>query len=339
VVAPALRRRALQLICFLTLIAAWTLDMFSPQLFVVAILLSVPIALSSLTLNQRFTFQLIVVALIANASAGWFNAYQEHFRWQPIAVGDRLLAGLSILLVGTLTIKAQQAAQRSGELAERHARSEVMRDLIYALSHDLRTPLAAAGMTMRQALNGSYGRLPPQYRDILGRQIAANEELNRLAETLLLVARYESGDQSERRETVNLNSVARSVIEELRPLWEFKEIRAAFESDLEQIYISGDETEIKRAITNLVANAVAWTPAGGTIVLRVDRSSKNVALSVEDNGYGVPPAARASLFERFVGHSRQGGGSRSGLQRESTFGDRRRKETRWRCDRPGNANR
>ena len=219
------------------LIAAWVLDMFSPQLFVVAILLSAPIALSSLTLNRRFTFQLIVVALVANASAGWYNAYQEHYRWEPIALGDRLLAGLSILLVGMLTIKAQQAAQHAGELAERHARSEVMRDLIYALSHDLRTPLAAAGMTMRQALSGAYGPLPAQYRDILARQIAASEELNRLAETLLLVARYESGEQSQRRETINLNTLARNVLEELRPLWEFKNIHAAFESPHDNVYI------------------------------------------------------------------------------------------------------
>ncbi len=105
--------------------------------------------------------------MLANASAAWFNAYQEASRWDFIAVGDRLLVAVSIFLVGILSIQAQRAALRAGEMSERNARSEVVRDLIYALSHDLRTPLAASGMTMRQALNGAYGDLPEAYRDIL----------------------------------------------------------------------------------------------------------------------------------------------------------------------------
>ena len=168
-------RGPIYILCVLLLAAAWALDIFSPQALVVAILLSVQIALSSITLDRRFTLVLVLVALVADGSAAWYNAYQDHYRWNPVALADRLLAALSIALVGFLSVTAQRQALHAGELAERQSRSEVVRDLIYALSHDLRTPLTAARMTMRQALEGQYGELPEQYREILIRSIASND--------------------------------------------------------------------------------------------------------------------------------------------------------------------
>ena len=71
-----------------------------------------------------------------------------------------------------------QLGERNEELAEANValreRGDVIRDIVYALSHDLRTPLSASRMTMQQALEGAYGELPPAYRDILRRTIASN---------------------------------------------------------------------------------------------------------------------------------------------------------------------
>ena len=308
-----MKARSVWVLCIVLLIAAWLIDIVSPQSFVVAILLSVPIALSSVTLNRRFTFWLVIAALAADASAGWYNAFQDHYRWDPIALGDRLLAGLSIVLVGFLSLRSQQEALHAGELAERHARAEVLRDLVYALSHDLRTPLTAARMTMRQALNGEYGELPAQYREILSRSIASNEELNRLAETLLLVARYESGEESKLREPVDLRTLAQEVATDLDSLAKSKEIELRLTMPVESVYVLGDDAELRRAITNLLANAVTWTPTHGTISLEIKRVDNTVTFTVEDNGYGIADSARKQLFQRLAGRSRQGAGSGLGL--------------------------
>lgn len=308
------RERPVQVLCILLLVAAWGIDIVSPQLFVVAILLTIPIALSSISLNQRFTYILIALALVANVSAGWYNSSQDHFRMDPIALGDRFLAALSIVLVGLLTIKAQQAAMHAGELAERQARNDVMRDLVYALSHDLRTPLTAAKMTMEQALEGRYGALPEAYREILQRSITSNEELNRLAETLLLVARYESGEQSTLREPVEVAEMVRSVVSELKPLTDSKAIQVDdSQARSPAICALADATEIRRALTNLVANAVTWTPHGGNITISSAATGSHISIRVEDDGYGVSPAVRDMLFQRFIGGARQGTGSGLGL--------------------------
>jgi len=210
-----------------------------------------------------------------------------------------------------LARKNDELAQAIQSLAHR---GEVIRDIVYALSHDLRTPLAAAAMTLKQALDGKYGALPDAYREILQRSIDSNNELRRLAETLLLVARYESGEQSTVREPIRLGSVARSVVDELEPLWHSKNIRMRVGDDETAVAV-GDDSELRRATMNLLSNAVAWTPDGGTIAIGVSRNGDTVALSVEDDGYGVPEDERALLFERLPVRpsARPGAGSGLGL--------------------------
>ena len=480
--------------CLVLLFAAWILDLLTPQLFVAAILLNGPIALSSLALDFRFTRLLVALALVADASAGYINGVADHHRWDSIALADRAIAGFSFLLVGGLSIATQRSAARAGEfsarqdraarersvrravetirssvnaelieraivrearaslsvdvaqlyvfspsidepttyasrggsddvdvgverpgapllsllhrIAERgegitpvretdalgrlllatlgapHAiaaplvehgtlfgvlvllrssepfepnfeeglayyvdqsaialaqaalflqlatrndelaaanvalreRGDVIRDIVYALSHDLRTPLSAAGMTMRQALDGAYGPLPTLYREILERTIASNEELQRLSETLLLVSRYESGDRSARREPVLVGALAHDVVRKLEPLWRSKEIALAVDVAPEPVVVLADERELRRALVNLIANAITWTPAHRKIDVRVGFDGGRACVVVEDDGYGVPEAERAHLFERVrEAPSRHGAGSGLGL--------------------------
>jgi signal transduction histidine kinase len=478
--------------CVALLVGAWLLDLVTPQLFVAAILLNGPIALSSLALDSHLTRRLVVAALVANVTAAYVNGVHDGYHWDPIAIGDRIISGLSFLLVGGLSIATQTAAARAGELAARrrrerrersvrravetirgsvnpelirravvrealaaldvdgaylyafestidepttyiaraggdvetrserppgplpslllrvtegragtvrvraseavgrlvletlcaqhaiaapiveHAstfgvlllvrdgrdfeprfeegldayvaqvasalaqarlfvqlaarndelaaanaalreRGDVIRDIVYALSHDLRTPLAAARMTMEQALADAYGPLPDAYRAILRRTIASNEELKRLAETLLLVSRYESGDATTHRERVALAPLAAGVVAELEPLWRGNEVAVDLEVESDEA-IAGDERDVRRALVNLIANAVAWTPPGRRVVVRVDRAGDRVRVVVDDEGFGIPPADRASLFERVrATPARAGSGSGLGL--------------------------
>jgi signal transduction histidine kinase len=474
------------------LVCAWLFDMLTPQRLVAAILLTIPVALASVFLTRRFSSAVIVLSLVANVAAGWYNGAREGGHWDSITIANRLLAAFSIVLVGYLGSIAQSAAERSGRLAARqrlarrneslrwalerirsslnvdlvaraivreaidlfdadvawlyvadggtfdeitysierggadvgvhrapavaglaqflrralerreplallptdpvarlcldalgadHARiapladsqvdlgvlvlaarepghlegdidlfvqsfgeqagvamsqaklfvelarkndelaaanrsiedrGEIIRDIVFALSHDLRTPLAAAAMTLQQALDGKYGELPEAYREILRRSVDSNNEVRRLAETLLLVAKYESGEQSVARRSVELGKIARSVVDELEPLWLAKGLRLRVGDD-ETAVALGDEGELRRAVMNLVSNAIAWTPEGGTIAVGIERNGAVVSLSVEDEGYGVPEAERAALFDRFPSRMNARPGSGSGL--------------------------
>jgi signal transduction histidine kinase len=209
-----------------------------------------------------------------------------------------------------------ELARKNAELEDANRaiaeRGDVIREIVYALSHDLRTPLAAAAMTLRQAVDGQFGALPDPYRDILRRSIESNDELRRLAETLLVVAKYESGEQSTVRSPVRIGTIARSVVDELEPLWHAKGIRMRVADD-ETAVAAGDDAELRRATMNLLANAITWTPDGGTISVVARARGETVSLAIEDDGYGVPVAERARLFQRLPDRPAGRAGSGSGL--------------------------
>ncbi len=209
-----------------------------------------------------------------------------------------------------------QNVEQSAELVRRsqlaEERSGVIRDLVYALAHDLRTPLAAADVTMRQADRGAFGVLPEEYRKVLATSLESNAESQRLVETLLTVARYESGDVVALVEPVDLLRVARAVCDELSPMAAERGVAVAVLGD--PTLVPGDKLELRRAITNLAANAVAASPPSGTVRIHVSALEERAYAAVEDSGYGIPPEEREALFQRFgVGKRRRGSGTGLGL--------------------------
>ncbi len=209
-----------------------------------------------------------------------------------------------------------QNIEQSAELARRNQlaeeRSGVIRDLVYALAHDLRTPLAAADVTMRQAERGAFGALPEEYRKVLLASLESNAESQRLVDTLLTVARYESGDMITLEESVDLLPVARAVCDELSAMAGERGVKIAASGT--SICVTGDKLELRRALMNLAANAVAASPPSGVVHVRVSAEGERGRATVEDAGYGVAPEERGALFQRFgVGKRRRGSGTGLGL--------------------------
>jgi two-component system sensor histidine kinase KdpD len=476
--------RFVPVVCVLSLLGAFVVDLLTPQLFVAAILLDVPIVLSSLGGSARFRIGLIAAALLCDIIAGYVNGIHAGHHWDAVGIGDRVLAGLSIVFVGYLSSAVNDNAQRAGraasqelrarreaqistaiervraslstelvlravahealellgatevrfsvaglstttlvarrgvaqvdvdeerlapavislvqraaddgdviavertdalgrlildtfragemlaipiadgerrfgvllvlsdqedhlqemrpvarayaqqaanalaqarlfeQLAERNAaleeRSGIIRDLVYALSHDLRTPLAALGMTLRQAQAGAYGELPERYREIVERSVIATDDVQRLAETLLLVARFESGDRRPERDVLDLGEIARQIAGELEALAATRDVALTIASDDgAPVRTTGDRGDVRRAITNLAANALEHTPPGGHVAIAVRRSGTTALVRITDDGFGVSEKVRSHLFARFArGDDRRGGGSGLGL--------------------------
>jgi signal transduction histidine kinase len=216
----------------------------------------------------------------------------------------------------TVAVDALGQARLFAELADRNEalseRQAVIRDLVYALSHDLRTPLVALATTLQQAADGAYGTLPERYERVLRDSLVSIDDLRRLAETLLLVARFESGDRHAERDLVDLSPITTEVASELRAMADSRGITlTAFPGT--GATVRGARGDLKRALANLVANALAHTPAGGRVELRVTTARDNVEVTVADDGYGIDVRARAALFQRFSTASRAGGGTGLGL--------------------------
>ncbi|WP_291427075.1 sensor histidine kinase KdpD [Deinococcus sp.] len=191
----------------------------------------------------------------------------------------------------------------------RWAAGEVLRDLVYAFSHDLRTPLLANGMNMRSALAGAYGELPAEYRANLQNGLAANETLLALADQLLLVAKYESGENAQDdTQSVNLRDLVVSVLSDLKPRAQAKAL--TFDTALSGVTVQGRKHDLRRAVQNLLDNAVKFSPPDGTVWVTLSAEYDEAVLTVRDQGRGVSAEQQARLFQRFRG---SGAGSGSGL--------------------------
>ncbi|ADV67239.1 sensor histidine kinase [Deinococcus maricopensis] len=205
----------------------------------------------------------------------------------------------------TAALLAQVRAEREG--AER--RGAVIRDLVYAFSHDLRTPILANLMSARLALAGAYGPLGDTYRAALGSSVQANEDLLALAERLLLVAKLEGGEFHLQHRPLDLAALAVDRADAMRAAL------TAHGAHLDvhapgPLPVHGDATELRRVVQNLIENAGKWTPPGGTVTVRTDAQGGEAVLQVLDDGPGVPGEVRARLFQRFRG---AGAGAGSGL--------------------------
>jgi len=194
--------------------------------------------------------------------------------------------------------------------AQLQERGELLQDLIYAFSHDLRTPLMANAVNMRSALKGAYGPLPEAYRATLHNGLEANAALLALAEQLLLVAKYESGQVDDEPQSVRLRQVTLGVISQLQERSGARGV--TFETELEGVTVPGRKHDLRRAVQNLLENALRFSPAGSTVRVTLTGDGDEAVLSVLDAGPGVPPEREGTLFQRFRAGG-AGGGTGLGL--------------------------
>ena len=448
------------------LLGGVTLDLFTSESLIIAIVYNVPIALSGLLLSRRVTLATVGVALLVNAVAGFFNLRAEGF--ETVVILNRAIAGASFLFVGYLTLTLHDASSRAttlalentrakrehdlrettsalseplrpGELLERSAaalrallraesviisgieggrftlphvsdppnttwskegdtvtwavaatpqrdppvmsvrlddglltvgrwhrreaddlivlarhpqadqsalllgetlrsleplweranllenveaqrqalegRNEVIRDLVYAFSHDLRTPLMANAVTMQHALEGAYGELREDFKATLANGIQANKELLELADSLLLIARFESGEVPNSAAPVDLVKLVKGTVQRSAPAYE-EAIKVEVNAP-DKLTLRGRAGELGRVVQNLLDNAVTFSPPGGTVTLNLRRadegsSAQGVRLEVVDEGPGITEKQRERLFKRFSS-GRAGGGKGLGL--------------------------
>jgi PAS domain S-box-containing protein len=188
-------------------------------------------------------------------------------------------------------------------------------EFLAVLSHELRTPLNAILGWSRLLLSQSLGEAQQQKAMVTIERNARSQA--KLIEELLDYSRIVSGQLKLELQTLQLSAVADAALEVVKPAAEAKgvELHIELESRLEPML--GDPHRLQQAIWNLLTNAVRFTPRGGRVTLRLERSGDDYVLSVSDTGSGIDPAFLPQVFERFrqaeMGPRRRHGGLGLGL--------------------------
>jgi signal transduction histidine kinase len=187
----------------------------------------------------------------------------------------------------------EDAAKLNAELQENNRRKD---EFLAMLGHELRNPMAAiAGAleVMRQAHDASAAA---RARVIIDRQTG---QLARLVDDLLDVSRVSQGKIVLQSAIVNVATIVQNAVETTRSITSARGHRVALNVD-PGLFVTGDAARLEQIVTNLLTNAARYTDPGGDIRITERREGRDIAITVEDNGIGIPPEMLSRIFDPFV---------------------------------------
>jgi two-component system phosphate regulon sensor histidine kinase PhoR len=188
----------------------------------------------------------------------------------------------------------------------------IRREFVSNISHELRTPLASMRAIVDTLAAGALDD-PPAARRFVERMDAEIDALSQMVEELLELSRIESGRVPIRLERIALPPVVRAAVERLLPQAERAHLTVTLNlSDMLPLVL-GDGQRLQQVVTNLVHNAIKFTPGGGSIQIEARAADDRVVVSVSDTGVGIPPALHERVFERFFKADRSRSTAGTGL--------------------------
>jgi signal transduction histidine kinase len=258
-------------------------------------------AFFALVTANRYQRQVaVLVEGVRNLGAGQ-TAIEVHSGDELEDIGDAFNA---------LMLRLNEAA------AARRDIEEARRQLIIAVSHDLRTPLATMRAMIESINDGivTDSETVARYHRTMQAEIAY---LSRLIDDLFEVSQLDSGLLQLRRERSSISDLVSDTVEALRPQAEQRNLMLLGEVSPSLPAVEIDVPRMQRVLYNLVQNALRHTPAEGSILIRAFATDDDVRISVEDTGEGLEPHELPRVFDRFYrgdrARSREEAGSGLGL--------------------------
>jgi len=234
-----------------------------------------------------------------------------------VPVTDTFEVGARALSVRLSPVKdGQGAVLVAHDITEDRRYDTLRKEFVANVSHELRTPLSVVQGYTETLLEGAWKdeKSAMEFLSIIDKNV---RRLSAIVSDLLDLSKLESGGQVLEPRLVDVRGLVERVAEAFRPVAERKRQQLVAEVEPGAGSLEADGTLLERALSNLVDNALKYTPEGGRIRLWGGPDGGQVVLSVEDNGMGIPEADLPRIFERFYrvdkSRSRDLGGTGLGL--------------------------
>ncbi len=183
-----------------------------------------------------------------------------------------------------------------------HRLDNAKSEFISIASHQLRTPLTAIKGYLSLILEGSYGQVPPNIQDVLEKVYAVNNRLTQLVEDLLNISRIESGRIQYDFQPTQIETLAVELVDMFMLSAREKGIHLGIRLPKKSLpIIAVDQNKLREVISNLIDNAIKYTPEGSvTVEVGLSDDAAALRIIISDTGIGIEPETLGRLFKKFV---------------------------------------
>jgi signal transduction histidine kinase len=230
-----------------------------------------------------------------DAAIQFFKDGEEHFflpEAVPILDEARRLIGVTLILSDVTMLRKLD---------------EVKSGLIATVSHELKTPLTSIRLAAHALLSEKLGPLNPKQAELVMAAREDSDRLNRIIENLLDIGRLESRHYTVELVPVNPEQVILNVMEAMRPSYVDRGVSLELDMPGDIPEVLADRLRLEIIFTNLLGNALKFTPPGGKVKVSGRLHEDEVLFAVDDTGSGIPEESLPHVFEKFFRASGHGG--------------------------------
>ncbi|MDK9703030.1 MAG: heavy metal sensor histidine kinase [Sulfuritalea sp.] len=266
---------------------------------------------------ESFRRTLWLFVAIAAVLVGFFGWVAVRRGLAPLQAMRRGAAGVTAnhldyrLSLDAVPVELAELAETLNEMLARLEDSfQRLKDFSSDLAHELRTPVSNLMTQTQVAL--TRARSADEYSEVLASNAEEYERLARMIGDMLFLAQADNGLVVPSREPVDLAAQVRELFDFFDALAEEKGLHLALTGSGQ---VSGDKLMLRRALANLLSNAIRHTPAGGNIRVSIEACSEGTKLSIENSGEPIPQEQMSRIFDRFYrgDPSRHDSGEGAGL--------------------------
>lgn len=219
----------------------------------------------------------------------------------PAAAARLVIGGLPRsrmpLLLGLLTLTAGLVAVTLRQLRKEQELTRLRSDFVSGVSHELRTPLAQIRM-FTETLALERVRSPDEARRALDIIVRESERLSHLVDNVLQFSRAERGTIRLAPEPARLDALLKDVVECFQPLARARQVSVSLTSP-SNVMATVDGSALRQIVLNLLDNAVKYGPTGQAVCVDLGLDNGSAVISVEDQGPGIPAAAREKVWQPY----------------------------------------